>query len=222
MKRKRSERADGAEAVAPRDLLAFGVGAAVVGDRHLVEADVRAEAQDLRGQLGLDPEVVGDQVQAADEVAAERLVADLHVGDRRVVEHVGQQRQEAVAGVVPEQVRALRVRAAAQAGAEDGVGLAGQQRVDQRRDVRRRVLEVGVLDQQDVAAGLVDPAPDRRALAAVARLREHLDLRRARPRAARARPASRPWSRRRRAGPRAAAAARAAPRRPGRRSLASL
>ena len=33
------ERADGAEAVAPRDLLALGVGAAVVGDRDLVEAD---------------------------------------------------------------------------------------------------------------------------------------------------------------------------------------
>ena len=55
------QRADGAEAVAPRDLLALGVGAAVVGDRDLVEADRRAQAQDLGRQLGLDPEVVGDQ-----------------------------------------------------------------------------------------------------------------------------------------------------------------
>ena len=170
------ERADGAEAVAPRDLLALGVRAAVVGDRHLVEADAGPEPQHLGGELRLDPEVVGDRVQVADEVAAEGLVADLHVGDRRVVEHVGQQREEAVAGVVPEEVGALRVRAAAQAGAEDGVGLAGQQRVDQRGDVRGRVLEVGVLDQQDVAAGLRDPAPHRGALAAVLRLREDLDL----------------------------------------------
>ena len=52
------ERADGAEAVAPGDLLALFVGAAVVGDRDLVQADAWAEAEDLRGQLGLDPEVV--------------------------------------------------------------------------------------------------------------------------------------------------------------------
>ena len=67
-------------------------------------------AQDLRGHLRLEAEVVGDQVEAAHEVAPERLVADLHVGDRRVVEDVREQRQQAVAGVVPEEVRALRAR----------------------------------------------------------------------------------------------------------------
>ena len=77
---------------------------------------------------------------------------------------------------MPEEVGALGVRAAAQAGAEDGVGLALQQRGDQRWDVRRRVLEVGVLDQQDLAVGLGDPAPHRGALALVLRLRVHRDL----------------------------------------------
>ena len=46
------------DAVAPRDLLALLVGAAVVGDRDLVQAHVAA-AQELGGDLGLDPEAVG-------------------------------------------------------------------------------------------------------------------------------------------------------------------
>jgi hypothetical protein len=45
------------------------------------------------------------------QVTAEGLVADLHVADRGVEEDVGQQREEAIARVVPEQVRALRLAA---------------------------------------------------------------------------------------------------------------
>ena len=86
---------------------------------------------------------------------------------RRVEQHVGQQRQEAVARVVPEQVRALRL-AAAQARAVDDVGDALQQRPDELGHVARVVLEVGVLDDHELAADGVEPAPHGRALAAVA------------------------------------------------------
>src|SRR3954453_14932512 len=84
---KAHEGADGEDAVAPGDLLALFVRAAVVGDRHLVQA--RAAAQDLRRDLRLEAEVVGDEGDRAHESAAERLVADLHVADRRVEQHVG-------------------------------------------------------------------------------------------------------------------------------------
>ena len=57
-KRKRSSAPSALIAVAPRDLLALGEGAPVVGDRDLVEPDAR-RAQDLRGHLGLEAEVVG-------------------------------------------------------------------------------------------------------------------------------------------------------------------
>src|SRR5207253_1043350 len=100
------EHADGLEAVPPRDLLPLRVGAAVVRDRQLVHAQLAFA--DLGGDLRLDAEVVLVEIEGAQHVAAERLVARLHVGQRRVVEDVREQRQEAVAKQVPEQVRPLR------------------------------------------------------------------------------------------------------------------
>src|SRR5204862_67184 len=78
---------------------------------------------DLSRDLGLDREVVLAQVERPQHVGAERLVAGLHVGERRVEEEVREQAQEAVADEVPEEVRALRP-AAGEARAEDGVGAA--------------------------------------------------------------------------------------------------
>src|SRR4029450_9737566 len=71
------ERGHGLEAVPPRDLLALVVGPAVVGDRHLVQPDA-GRAQNLGGDLRLEAEVVRHELQGADEVAGERLVAELH------------------------------------------------------------------------------------------------------------------------------------------------
>src|SRR6476646_3449442 len=144
------ERAHGADAVAPGDLLALGVRAPEIADRNLVQAHL-ALAQDLGRQLGLDREVVGDEVQRTHEITTERLVADLHVGDRRVEQHVREEREEAVAGVVPEQVRALGL-AAPQARAEHHVGVSLENWSEQSRQVAWVVLQVGVLDHHDVAA----------------------------------------------------------------------
>src|SRR5690554_1885545 len=55
--------------VTPRDLLAFGVGAAVVGDADLVHPP--AGACDLRGDLRLEAEAVLRDLDALDDVAAE-------------------------------------------------------------------------------------------------------------------------------------------------------
>ena len=87
-------------AVAPADLLALGVGAAVVADAHLV--DPAAGPGHLGGDLGLEAEAVLLDVDRLDHLAAEGLVAGLHVGQVQVGEHVRQHVQEAVADGVPE------------------------------------------------------------------------------------------------------------------------
>src|SRR4029079_11213024 len=75
------------EAVAPGDLLALVDLASGVRDRHLVDPD--AAAQDLRRDLGLELEARRPQGDAVEHRTVEELVTRLHVGERRVVEHVG-------------------------------------------------------------------------------------------------------------------------------------
>src|SRR5437763_909301 len=101
---------DRAEPVAPGNVLALGERASVVRDRQLV--DPEPALADLRRDLRLDPEPVLTQVERPQDVGAERLVPRLHVGQRRVVEQGRQQREEAVADEVPEEVRPLRLAAA--------------------------------------------------------------------------------------------------------------
>src|SRR5439155_4711561 len=113
------EHADRLEAIPPRDLLPLCVGAAVIRDRQLVDAELALA--DLGGDLRLDAEVVLTQVERAQDLGAERLVARLHVGERRVVEHVREQGQKAVAEQMPEEVGALR-SAARETGPEDDIG----------------------------------------------------------------------------------------------------
>src|SRR4051794_32655052 len=76
------------DAVLPADLLAFLVVSAVVADGHLVDpAAARGaaverrhlEPGDLGRHLGLEPEAVALERDALDHLAAEDLVADLHV-----------------------------------------------------------------------------------------------------------------------------------------------
>src|ERR1700688_2313420 len=92
---------DGAKTVTPGDLLAFLVAAAVVGDGELV--DTQLAPAHLARDLRLDPELVLAQVERHDHLAAKRLVARLHVGEGRVEEDAGEQREEAVAEQVPEE-----------------------------------------------------------------------------------------------------------------------
>jgi hypothetical protein len=95
--------------VAPRDLLALAVLAAVVRDRQLV--DPQLALADLCGDLRLDREIVLAKDERAEDVRAEDLVAGLHIGERGVEEHVREKGEEAVADEVPEHVHALRLAA---------------------------------------------------------------------------------------------------------------
>ena len=71
--------------------------------------------------------------------------------------------------------------AADEAAAEHGVRLALHDEVEQVRVLLGAVLEVGVLDDDDVARRLRDPPPHRRALAPVPLLQEELEAALARP-----------------------------------------
>ena len=73
-------------------------------------------------------------------------------------------REHAVADRVP--VVEHAVRSAEEARAEDGVGLAVEDRLEQRRPVRGIVLEIGVLDDHDVAGARGERRADGRALPA--------------------------------------------------------
>src|SRR5919199_5462944 len=141
------ERLDRLQPVLPGDLLALGVGASVVGDRHLVDTELAGA--DLAGDLRLDREVVLRQGQRAQDVDPEGLVPGLHVRERRVEEDVRQQAEGPVPDQVPEEVRALRPTAGEPRPVDD-VGDAADDRLDENRDVGRVVLAVRVLDDHDL------------------------------------------------------------------------
>src|SRR5262249_10604825 len=61
------------ERVAPADLLALGVGAAVIGNWHLVHP--HAERGDFRRDLRLEPESILPELDGRKDLAAEHLVA---------------------------------------------------------------------------------------------------------------------------------------------------
>ena len=156
-----------AEAVAPADLLPLLVGAPRVADGHL--EDARPALGQLDGQLRLEPEVVGDQGDGAEQRGADRLVAGLHVGKVHVGHQVGEEREQPVAQLVAEEQGPARL-AAGEAGAEDGVGLLLDEDRQEAEQVARVVLEVGVVDHGEFAVGALQPGPDGRPLAAVASL----------------------------------------------------
>src|SRR5688572_1158221 len=158
---------EGDDAVLPADLLPLIVAATVVGDRHFVDAV--AALEDLGGHLRLDPEAVGAQVEAVQHLAAHHLVAGLHVRQHRVVKDVGEQGQQPVAEIMSEQEDAV---AAEEPGAVDDIGAAVDDQLDQLRELLRGVFEIGILNDDDVAADRVKAAADRGAFALVALLQE--------------------------------------------------
>src|SRR5262245_42763804 len=93
---------DRRHAVLPVDLLALSVVAAVVGDRDLV--DPPPAAGHLHGELRLEPEPVRPEDEAVEHLPPEDLVAGLHVGQVDVRQHVAQEGQKPVAGIMPEKV----------------------------------------------------------------------------------------------------------------------
>src|SRR5215210_676449 len=163
------DRPQGLEGVLPADLLAFAVGAAEVADGHL--EDPALALGDLGRDLRLHGEVVGADGDRLDQRCPEDLVAGLHVRQVEVGEPVAERGQHPVAEAV-----AIVEDPAAVAGQEtravDHVGAVFQEGPHQARIVSRVVLEVGVLEEDEVAGRFGDAAADGGPLALVLPLLE--------------------------------------------------
>src|SRR5262249_4532546 len=157
------------------DLLALFVGAPRVADRDFVDPPGWvAMPGDLGGHLRLKAEAVRFELQVGQHLAAEDLVAGLHVREIEVGEHVRQRGQGLVGHVVPEIQHAMAL--ADESRAINDVGPPLQDRLEQPRIFRRVIIQIGVLHQDALAGGVAEALPQRRALALVALLEEDADV----------------------------------------------
>ena len=122
---------------------------------------------ELDGQLRLDAEVPAEERDGFEQVGPHRLVASLHVGEVEVGDDVGEEGEEAVAELVPVEQHPPHL-AADEAGPEDGVGVLLHEDLDDAQQIARVVLEVGVVDDGDLAGGVLQRGADRLALSTVA------------------------------------------------------
>jgi hypothetical protein len=111
-------------------------------------------------------------VERLDDLAPEDLVARLHVGQVEVGHHVRQGGEQPVADRMPVVEDPVR-RAGDEARPEHDVGQPVLERLQQRAVLAGVVLEVGVLHQDVVGAGLGEPTPQGGALAPVLGLQQH-------------------------------------------------
>src|SRR5215471_10578029 len=156
------ERIDRIDAIGPSDLLTLVYTPGVVTDRHF--DDPSFGEQELRGQLGLEVEADAAKTDAVEHMASKHFVRRLHVGQPRAEQHVRKCREQSVAEPGPKRDAC---RGLEKARAVHDVGLAGENRRNQPSVFLRIELEVGVLDQDDVAGRVSKPQPDGCALADV-------------------------------------------------------
>ena len=108
----------------------------------------------LGRHLGLEAEPVALQGDALDDLAAKELVADLHVGQIQVREHIGKECQALVGYQVPEVEHAVFL--ADEPRAEDDVGVSFDDGLKQLGVLFGLVFKVGVLDDDDIAGGMFE------------------------------------------------------------------
>jgi len=101
----------GQDPVLGSDLFAFGIGAAVVGDRHF-EYFVSA-LEELGRDFGFDIERRRPQPKIAQYGGPHGFVTGLHVGEHRVVQNVRNQGEKPVGRIVPKQKDAMGAHEAA-------------------------------------------------------------------------------------------------------------
>ena len=101
----------GPDTVLPADFLPLGVGAAIVGDGHLVDADglLLGHTGQFGGHFRLKAKTVLLQIKGLEDVGTRHLVAGLHIGKVQVAEPVGDAREQLVALRVPVEEYAVGV-----------------------------------------------------------------------------------------------------------------
>ena len=123
------------ERILETDLLSLCVRPAIVRDRHFVDSST--QFCDFSCYFWLEAEAILLQINCIQHLATEDLVAGLHVSQIQVVQHVRQERQEAVCHVVPEKQNAMRPPQ--EAGSKNDVGGSVQDRFQQCEVILRVV-----------------------------------------------------------------------------------
>jgi hypothetical protein len=146
----------------------------VIADGDFVDAELALGA--FHDNLRLKAEAVRTDRDTLEEVRAEDLIAGFHVREVEIAEHVGNQGEALIDHGVPEGEDA-RLFAGKVARAEDGVGVAIQQRAEEAGILGGIVFQIGVLDQGEIAGGHLDGGADGGAFAAIVRVLREEDLR---------------------------------------------
>ena len=131
---------------------------------------------DLRRDLWFETKAVLFQSRQdfLDDLAAEYLITGLHVGQVQVRETVRERGQELVAQVMPVIQHAVRM-VTQKARAVHDVGLALDERLQEPREFGRVVFVVRVLNDDELARGVLEAGPQRPAFALVFLVEDHLD-----------------------------------------------
>src|SRR5262245_55897325 len=127
--------------------------------------DAQAGVQHVAGELWAELEAPAPQLEALQDRGAKHLVARRLVSDSLAVEQRRRDREYPVRDEVCE-LHALG-QAAEEARSVDDVHLRIAERLEQRRIVGGRVLEVAVLHQDDLTRRDLEPGAQRRPLAVV-------------------------------------------------------
>lgn len=154
---------DGLYPAPPADLLALPSCAWPERDGDL--EDPVAREKDLRGHLRAEGKTVLNQVECAQDLGAEHLVARRLVREPRTEEKIRQPREER--GGEPRRQTDGRVRRNPARAVHDGYG-GFVEEPQQGQEFTRIVLQIRVLDHDDVAADFRKPRADRRPLATLA------------------------------------------------------
>ena len=163
------------EGVLESDLLALFVRSPIIRDTHLEDAHALRSRQlaDLRRHLRLYPEALLLQFELIEHALLDDLVACLHVGEVKIGEHVGKQREHLIAQHMPEVQHSVRL-AAHEARPVHHVRLPINDRLEQFGILIGIVLHVRILDEDHVACRLTEARLKRGALAGVFLVVENL------------------------------------------------
>src|SRR5262245_41689126 len=163
---------DRGNSILPADLLPFEIIAPAVGDRDFIDA--ATGFGDLGREFRLKPEAVFPKFDLLQKTGTEYFVARLHVGQVQVRHHVRKCREHLVAQVMPKEKDA--VGTTQEARSIHHIGLVRQYRLDQSGILRRIVLEVGILDNDDVSRYRIEAGPQRGSFPHIARLKNDLQV----------------------------------------------
>lgn len=136
----------------------------MVGDGDFVDADTLLG--ELGGDLRLETETVFLDWDGLQNFPPHSLVACLHIREVQISEHIGHEREEAVAHGVPKVEHPVFLRTD-KTRAKNGISFSTEDRVQQNRIFRGIILQIGILNDDNIRCRLGDARAQCRAFSLV-------------------------------------------------------